>query len=61
VADDTLESIVYELASSGLKSQEAVVEEVRRRAAALFTATSVATAFLGGRALGHALRVDPAG
>jgi hypothetical protein len=36
---------------TGLKTQEAVVEELRRRAAALFTATAVAVAFLGSRAI----------
>jgi hypothetical protein len=51
VADDTLESFAYELATAGLKSQEGVLEEVRSRAGMLFTATSVAVAFLGTQAI----------
>jgi hypothetical protein len=51
VASESLETIAYELSAIGLKTQEAVLEEVRQRAAVLMTATSVAAGFLGTRAI----------
>jgi hypothetical protein len=51
VAGKSLQEIAHELSTNALRSQETMLEELRRRAAALFTATAVAVAFLGGRAI----------
>jgi hypothetical protein len=48
---DGLEGLAFELSLRTLSQQEAVLDELRRRAGTLLAATAVVTSFLGARAL----------